>query len=222
MHKINEIKKFILDLVFPIYCLGCNQSDHWICDKCFQKIKIHKNKRILDYQKGSFILTLFSATDYKNPIIKKMIHCFKYKYVIELKNPLKKVLIKYLQQFPGSELFQIAPIIIPIPLHKKRQRQRGFNQAELLAEGIAKEFGFEIQNNILIRIKHTTPQIKLTGIDRKNNLHNSFQITDSNFVKNKNIILFDDIYTTGATMQECAKLLTKAGAKKIYGLVLAQ
>ncbi len=104
-------------------------------------------------------------------------------------------------------------IIIPVPISKKRKQKRGYNQSEL----IAKECGKSLENtqvaiNILYKIKDTLPQSSLNKEQRMNNLNNAYQILNCEMIKNKRVLLFDDIYTTGSTVQECAKMLKNAGA----------
>lgn len=129
-------------------------------------------------------------------------------------------------------------IIIPVPLHKKRYNWRGFNQASLLSEGLAGKFKLEIRDSFLIRKKNTKPQTKIkSGKERKENIKGAFgfkinnknkncqarKIVESNInLKNKNIILIDDVCTTSATLDECAKELKKSGAKAVWGLVVAR
>jgi len=149
---------------------------------------------------------------------------FKYRPIISLQNPLANLMIKFLKEtnfFSGIDKKNI--LLIPIPLHKMKRRQRGFNQSELLAKAVASHFSLNFNTKILFRIKNNLPQAKINNfIERKKNTENIFQISNSNLIKNKQIILIDDVYTSGATMQEAARILKKSGAKKIIGLVLAK
>lgn len=124
-----------------------------------------------------------------------------------------------------SEIDKKNILLIPIPLHKRKKRQRGFNQSELLAEAVASHFSLSYNPKILLKIKNNLPQAKINNFsNRKKNSENIFQISNFNLnlIKNKWIILIDDVYTSGATMQEAAKILKKNGAKKIIGLVIAK
>jgi ComF family protein len=131
----------------------------------------------------------------------------------------------------------LPDLVVPIPLHKRRLRWRGFNQSELLANYISENLtpGMEIPvlNDILIRKKHTTPQMQVKKYsERKENIKDAFEIypvksaggSAEKFkrIKNKNILLVDDVATTGATLNECAKTLKQSGAKKVFALVLAR
>lgn len=106
-------------------------------------------------------------------------------------------------------------LIIPVPLYKKKQRCRGFNQAEVFAKRLSKKLGIPMNNQALKRVRNTKPQKECNDIERKKNLQNAFKVTD-NVVKSKKIIVVDDIYTTGSTIDACSDVLLKAGAGEIY------
>jgi len=112
-------------------------------------------------------------------------------------------------------------LIMPVPLHKKRLRWRGFNQSELLAKGIKKYFNLDLRLDELIRTKHKKPQTKLSGRKRKENVKGCF-FWKGDWLDGKNIILVDDVITTGSTLNECAKVLKENGAGEVWGLVVAR
>lgn len=108
-------------------------------------------------------------------------------------------------------------VLIPIPLHKSRRRRRGFNQAELVAKGIGRELGIPVLSDGLIRTKKTVPQKELSDLERKQNLKNAFQLK-RNDVRLKKVLLIDDIYTTGSTIDAAAAILLESGVEKVYFL----
>jgi ComF family protein len=112
-------------------------------------------------------------------------------------------------------------IIIPVPLCKSRLRERGYNQSELLSAEIAKNLDIPVLTNVLLRVKRTVPQKVMTPAQRTENLKNAFAAENANLITDKNILLVDDVYTTGATAAECARVLRKAGAKKVKTLTIA-
>ncbi|MGN1166051.1 MAG: ComF family protein [Lachnospiraceae bacterium] len=115
-------------------------------------------------------------------------------------------------------------ILIPIPIHPVKRRKRGYNQAEILTTELGKKLGISVNKTILKRIKNTKPQKKLGSGERKKNLKNAFQITDEQkdtFLAGKRILLVDDIYTTGSTIDAAAKTLKEAGAEKVYYLTIS-
>jgi len=234
---LNRVKKFFLDLFFPKNCLGCNLPDTYLCRDCFNKIQIIENntcffcgkitwqgKICFDCRKENGLDGIISATEYKNPLTRDLIKAFKYHYVKELAKPLSQLLIKSLECLNFGLWNNLDFILIPIPLYGARMRYRGFNQAELLAKEVADYFKLPLENSILKRIVSTEPQAKF-GEDyekRKENIKNVFEIKQAELIKDKNIILIDDVATTGATLVEAAKILKNNEAKEVWGLVVAK
>jgi ComF family protein len=233
--------KLFLDTFFPWKCISCKKEVHFsypLCKKCQKNIPINYSficpvckKRIINFSKRScfcktYINALGVVSFYENSIIRKTIHFFKYQPILSLQKPLAGLMIKFLKETNFfSEIDKKNILLIPIPLHKRKRRQRGFNQSELLAKAVASHFSLNFHPKILFRIKNNPPQAKINNFsDRKENSKNIFQISSPNLnlIKGKWIILIDDVYTSGATMQEAAKILKKNGAKKIIGLVLAR
>jgi ComF family protein len=113
-------------------------------------------------------------------------------------------------------------MVIPVPLHPKRLRQRGFNQALLLAHGMSVKYGIPLDYDNLARVKATRPQVELTGVERVKNVAGAFSLKFPEIVKSKHILLIDDVFTTGATMNECAGVLKSAGAGQVTACTLAR
>jgi len=216
---IHSIKKFILDIFFPSFCVSCKKEGSFLCDSCEEKIFIFKRPSHLPEK--SKIKKFYCATEYKQKTLEKLIHNFKYRFIKEAKNDISKILIKHL------ELSEFKPnknqILIPVPLHKKRLKWRGFNQSEILAKEIGSYFDIPVTTNILFREKYTEPQIsKQNRKERIKNIKNVFSCKNLNSIKNKEIILVDDVITTGSTLKECAKTLSKNNANDILAIVVAK
>jgi len=223
MNVLKILKQFILDIIFPIACLGCQREGVWLCDDCLKKILLKTTDEKLNH--SSSLDGLFYATHYENDIIQEAIHTLKYKYIETLAHSLGELLTGYLLKLDKKEHLAILEspkntILIPVPLHKKRFLERGFNQAELIANEFNKNFHFNLQTKILVRAKWTMPQVQLKGRDRKENIKGVFIVKNWNF-PGKNVIILDDVATTLATLEECAKVLKRAGANKVWGLVVA-
>lgn len=235
------IWNFFLDIFFPWQCLNCKKEisrSYPLCKKCQAGIPINYSficpvckKRIINFSKRSCfcktnIFALGVVSFYENSIIRKTIHLFKYQRIIFLQKPLSGLMIKFLKETNFfSEINKENILVIPIPLHKRKRNQRNFNQSELLAKAVASHFSLNYHPEILLRIKNNPPQVKINNFsEREKNVKDIFQISDDslNTIKNKWIVLIDDVYTSGATMQEAAKVLKKNGAKKVIGLVLAK
>ncbi len=211
--------KTILDLLFPIYCLGCGQEGEFVCPNCFEKIPLKKGP-LLKLKGNSALAGLLITTDYNYPLVRQTIHRYKYDLVKDLAKPLGQLMVNRLRTVMNSPN---NIILIPIPLHKKRLRWRGFNQAELLALEISQQLDIPLANNIISRLKHSLPQAKIkSSWQRKQNIKKAFQLSCQPILKNKIIILIDDVSTSGATLEECAKALNSLKPKQIWGLVTAQ
>ncbi|HLD27496.1 MAG TPA: ComF family protein [Patescibacteria group bacterium] len=215
-----KIFNFILGLLLPVECLGCNKEGVYLCDNCLTKIKIYDRPEPFDHPL-KYLEQVWSAADYRQGLLQKAIHYFKFRFIKELAKPLTKILIEFYQK-RKTELNPAGPMIIPVPLNKKRFLERGFNQSEMMAEIFAEHFGFEFCSNAVIRHKNTAHQVGLTKKQRKTNVKNSFRVAKAVLIKDKEIILIDDVVTTGSTLEEIAGVLRQAGAKKVIGLTLAK
>ncbi len=235
--------KWLMELLFPINCLGCKKPDSFLCSNCLQKIKPLQIQicpicekaitedgevcRLCRKKSDNQLNYLLVAGDYKNELLAQAIHQFKYKFISELKTPLAKILIKK----TSTANLPIPDIIIPIPLHPRRQRWRGFNQSELLGEELAKKLlpGIKIPlaTNLIKRKKYTPPQKEMrTYHDRQKNVNDVFVINKNNSsvreITGKNILIIDDVITTGATILNVAKELKKCHPKSISCVVLGR
>jgi ComF family protein len=152
-------------------------------------------------------------------IILNAIHQFKYGNNISVGAMLASFMADF--SFPDVDLTDYS-LIIPVPLHIKRLRQRGFNQSLILAQALAKKWQIPVNFSLLKRHKFTLTQTGLNKTERKQNIKGAFEVSDKKNIAGKNVILIDDVYTTGATINECAKILTKAGAQKVTVLTLAR
>ena len=213
-----NLKNLILDLFFPISCLGCgqeNKNKEYLCQNCFKKLKFCGRNYDLNLK---FIDEVAIAGDYEDKIITALIKTLKFNSIPEAGHILAKFLCLFWQ---GRTI--LAPqdfLVIPIPLSKKRERQRGFNQAEIIARDLAEYFNYELSLD-LKKIKNTKPQSELSEKNRSDNIKNVFVWNGEN-LNEKNIILIDDVITTGATIGEAAKILKLAGAKYIIALAIAK
>ncbi len=211
MHFIDAI----LNLFFPNVCGICNKiCKDVICPKC--KAKLNKIK---ECKKHIYLTKSFGAHMYifnykdmiRNNIIKYKFHeqAYRYKAFANFIVNNKKI-CRYLRKYD---------IIIPVPISKKRNRQRGYNQSELIIKEVAKNMkDISIVTDVLFKVKDTLPQSTLKKEERLNNLKNAYEVKNNEIIKNKKVLLFDDIYTTGSTVEECSKMLKSAGAYEIRSI----
>jgi len=238
-----HIRSF-LDIIYPRSCIGCkkilkNTADlnNIACPACWLSIK--KNRppfcqrcgRSLDWKnsphkvcksclkKELYFDRAFSACIYDG-LTKELIHEFKYKGKDHLSKALSGLIIDFIREFnlPPLEYFDM---LVPVPLHKNRLREREFNQSQLLAKDLSREFGLELSSDNLTRVRDTAKQAELTDEKRFMNVKNSFVLCDANKIKDKMIILVDDVLTTGATCSEAAKVLKDNGARTVFALTVA-
>jgi len=235
--KINSIKKFIFDLFFPRFCINCGKEGSYLCQDCFYLIEILEEQycpfclrpkvvsdgKTCNYCKSLKKLTgLFCAASYDNFIVKKMINQFKYEpYIKDAAEPLSSLIISHLTNLNKGDNFQDF-ILIPVPLEKRKLKKRGFNQAEEIAKELSKNFKIPVFNNTLIKTKSTPAQVELEKTKRQENIKGVFSCQKIELIKNKKILLIDDVFTTGATLEECARILKEAGAKEVWGMVVAR
>ncbi len=218
MTFLSKIKTQILDFIFPMHCISCNQKDTHLCMECVSQIPLAEN------DPSSDIISIFS---YKNPIIKKALWMLKYENKREITNNLAAathdIILEELADLAIAKNFT-NPLLIPIPLSEKRFRERGYNQSELLARALIEKdsHSFTMATDVLYKIKDTKNQVEIKDRkDRLKNLTNCFAAKNEATIKNRNIILIDDITTTGATLKEAKKVLKRAGTKKILALTIA-
>lgn len=232
------IFQWFFDCLFPKECLGCGQEESYWCsacqslgkycypEKCLQCQRIDSQYGICEDCQPLYAFDgLIIATDYEEEIISKLIRTCKYRFVKsitwELSLLLKIALIRFLESKPGNQLIDskfFQATVIGVPLSVRRQKWRGFNQAELLAQYIAEYCNLEFRKDILIR-SHASPQANLSSVERLTNLKNTFQVQGSVPAL---VIVVDDVITTGATLNECAKVLKQAGVQEVWGLVVAK
>lgn len=233
------ILDFLLNLLFPKSCRGCGKNGTYICDQCFEKINIvsrqccprcrRKNDGGIfcgeNCKNGFYFEQLVVCTDYaKNALIKKLLVLFKYKFSMELSSVFGKIIEKEFFNFRGLGGRGQSVLIVPVPLHKKRLKYRGFNQSKILAEQIVTFDKKFILCDCLKKIINTPEQAKLSKTERLANLENAFSFKENfgEIVAGKTIILVDDIATTMSTINECSKVLKECGAKYICAIVLAR
>ena len=244
---ILKSKDFMLNLLFPKFCLGCQKEGTYLCDDCRALLDIsefnyclcsQKPQRLTQGQttgkcsrcKDKKLAGLYFALPYKEKTItRKLIYQFKYKpYLKDLAKTLASVLIEHfvLSGKNTNDVWENS-VLIPVPLSKNKFKERGYNQSEELAKELSKVLQIPTITDVLIKIKTTKSQMELSKEEREKNLVGAFTIKNSGTTgvapfSDKKIFLVDDVYTTGSTMEECAEVLRQAGAKQVWGIALAR
>ena len=223
----------LLDLVYPRKCLVCETlNPHYICPSCLSEIERisrpycircgHPMPRARCWNCWGRVrsFTTARAAGAYSGILRRAIHDFKYGGCRVLADPLAQLLHRYLTtsaDFPWRR----ADCIIPVPIHPARQRIRGYNQSELLAERLSGTTGLPLLRDAVVRKHPTRPQVELSGDERRTNVKAAFQASKPAELKGRIVILLDDVATTGSTIQECSLALLAAGAFKVYVVCLA-
>lgn len=234
------MKKFldkILNLIYceNIKCISCSDeldddNEFSLCEKCLERLPFNKTycqvcgtpindmgvvcdhcrerKYNFNYSRSVFL--------YDGEII-NLIHNLKYNNAKYLKEPLSNLLLKY---FNEHSEFSDVDFVVPVPLSAKRYKWRGYNQSELLLYSFSKN-NIEVRTDVIERVRDTECQTDKTREERLKNLEKAFEVKNKLSVKGKNIVVVDDVFTTGTTINECAKALKKAGANKVIGFTLA-
>jgi len=223
------LKNQLLNLFFPKQCLVCGQEDTWLCRVCENNLTTslsHKYVAVSSLripQLNSVLVAGYYSSSDKTLAI--LIKNFKYRFIKELGPSLARVLLNEKIKQQLKVIFEKGEsdknwLIIPIPLTQSRQRWRGFNQSEILAKEIAAALKISL-NLELKRHGRRQAQAKLKAAKRYRNVQKTF-IWKGKYLKNTNIILIDDVVTTGATLNQAALTLRQAGARTVHGLVLAK
>lgn len=220
----------LLDILFPRRCAGCNQIGAYLCSQCLNKLKTINHAICPACGHGSFLGKTHPSCRSKTALdglvslfpyhglAKHLITKLKYKFVTDVSDTLIELCIS-----SGElEAFPQPPTLISVPLHSSRLKWRGFNQADLLAQELAKACHWQFLPNALTRTRATTAQMTLSGAKRRQNLHHAFALSNPDQLKNKHLVLVDDVWTTGTTMAECAKALKKAYPASIWAFTLAR
>lgn len=151
--------------------------------------------------------------------LRRVVQKFKYGRKVSLGKPLGRLMTAGCQEFLSD---CEVDLILPVPLHRKRLRWRGFNQSVLLAQQISRVYRIPLDPFVIVRAKETPPQTELSEEERRKNVRGAFSVAANEAVSGKNILLVDDVYTSGATVNECSRVLVRAGAKAVYVLTLAR
>jgi ComF family protein len=229
----SRLRDFVTDLVFPIHCVSCRREGEWFCSDCAAKVHLNDKqfcpacwqpslggKTCEACREISPLAGLRVAASYeKNPELATAVKTLKYKFSKPIARNLAGILSRAIKQKEYPE----ERVVTAIPLHPKRLRYRGFNQAELLAREVAKNLQLPYED-LLIRNRNTPQQAKLPRSKRLKNLEGAFSLNPKSQVDlhGKIIILVDDVASTATTLNEAAKIFQASGVKKVWGLVLAR
>ena len=234
----------LLDLVFPKKCVNCGAYGKYVCEKC--DVGLWEEEQICPvcrqasryglrhrYCREPWSMDGLTCLWAYDGLARRMISQVKYKFYFDYLSELLSEVSVRVSARPEMtnicDFLALKPVVVPVPLWPKRERERGFNQAEVIGRLVAGCWSLDMKN-LLSRVRDTGRQVERTRKERLEAVNNAFRINEKlpYFAKatqgsqNLRILLVDDVWTTGATMNECAKVLKRAGVKRVWGLVLAR
>lgn len=233
--------KALLDILFPPLCHCCRsfipgRAEIHLCPGCVAKIRVigsplcpvcgmpHARKDGIDHLCGACMTATRpferarSALGFDGPV-QELIHRFKYGKKAHLSRPLGLLASRFLEPLKTDAA---ADLVVPVPLHDRRLRARGFNQAHLIGVVVAKQWGIPLSADNLRRIRWTEPQTCLAATDRERNVRGAFGVVRPERFEGKRLLLVDDVFTTGSTVTECARALKAARAREVSVLTVAR
>lgn len=268
---------WLLDIIFPIRCIECGKFGDYVCRGCLGSISFKKTfecvgcKRNTPFgqtcflcAKTNFVDQLLIVADFRDSLVEKILKFFKYKFISDLEQPLSVLIKRYLKWLTLNKkfnVFEVSPLLVPVPLHQRRLNWRGFNQSELLAKNIADTFQMEMASDVIERVGNAIPQADIKEREeRLKNLNGIFarsrlplvapegphkevpvllaperfasfgdtgrrqegELCRHDKLTGRVVLLIDDVCTTGATLNECAKVLKANGATRVIALVVAR
>ena len=209
----------MLELIYPSVCGICEKIDkEYLCEECKEKLKKYCINEIEDCKENKRVYYDYKIKilRYENIVREKIIE-YKFNEKTYLYNTMEKII---LNDEKICSFLKKYDIIIPVPMYKKRKQSRGYNQTELISKKLAKDLKIESSNKVLRKVIDTKKQSTLTKKERIKNVENAFNVVNSKSIEN-NVILLDDIFTTGSTLNECSRMLKLAGTKEIAILTIA-
>lgn len=216
--RIENLLQAALDLLFPPCCVNCGRADAQWCTRCWHELATAplapSMRSITDTINADTPPLTLAATGLHDGILRQAIHALKYERVPAVAELLGNRLSATL-----ADLSWPVDMIVPVPLGEKRLRERGYNQAQLIAEEAARTLGTACVPGALYRVRETQSQVGLNAHERQQNMIAAF-LADPQQTAGRSVLIVDDVLTTGATLAACAQALTSAGAIATWGLTV--
>lgn len=231
----------VLDFIFPQNCIVCDGKiqEHFLCPACRADIEFIRQPHCFQcgvpadlsyaYPHEEFVCGVCRKSPYQfdqarslgfyDTVLRTIIHHFKYRRQMGVLPEMDLLLKKYFEENPG---FGQGFTVSPVPLHFNKMKGRGFDQAFLIARQVAKVLKLPLEAGLLRRVRETSPQATMTRTERARNIKGAFEVNRPELVVGKSVLLVDDVFTTGATVNEAAKVLKKNGASQVHVFTLGR
>jgi len=215
---VTGVSDFVLDLLFPRRCIGCGVEGDFLCSHCRELLPRPESAGVANGQDRDLLTSLddLQSVFLYQGLAREAVHYLKYRNMKALARPLAQLMADYLESNPMP-----ADVLTVVPMHSKRLRKRGYNQAELLARELSRLIQVPLVKGALARLRNTPSQVSMSASERRSNVEGAFQCRGHVF-QGKDVLLIDDVCTTGATLNACAAALKEAGARSVQGLTLSR
>lgn len=226
----------VVDFMFPRECVACGKRGSSWCDECVANMMVYpgyfcpgcfkpsvEGQRHEDCRSKTQLDGLVTALDWEHDVVREAIHGLKYDGVKSFVKPFANLLLKKVQTSPLLfQLLSSADALVPVPLHKKRLLWRTYNQSELVARELSAFVPGEVRMDVVRKRTNSKTQTKLAGRKRFDNIRDTFEIIPGADVRGGRFVVFDDVVTSGATMNEIARILKEGGASAVWGLAVTR
>lgn len=212
---------YIIDFFLPRFCPGCNKKllpkEKPVCDECLSSLLVTDEEKLSsefekNFSSSNYVDDYFAAYIFEiDKTLQHIIHALKYKKQFKLGIFLGELIGEKVKALNWQ-----IDLILPVPIHHLKKAERGFNQSDFLAKGLSKSLRIPYSTGFVKRTRHTDSQTRLNMKERSKNVADAFKVRNTKKVANKNILVVDDVCTTGATILECAKTLKNVGASKVF------
>lgn len=228
---VKDVTEGVLDLIYPPFCLVCEKPGSYLCPDCVGKITLidypycrtcgapSETARCRECQDREFAFEASRSAAIYDDTLRKSIHALKYSFYAALAEPLGDLMA---DRFGQTRLAGKTDLVVPVPIHRSRMLARGFNQSEELARRLCARTGMRMEAGALVQIRKTRHQVDLEPVERQANVRGAFAVRNPESVRGKRILLIDDVFTTGATLNEAASALRSAGAGSVQVYTLAR
>lgn len=222
MHQaLKRVAQVIAESLFPVMCCGCMKDGYIICPDCEERIPIrsfNESWERLRYQQ--YVDRCSIVSWYEVEVLKQLIHMAKYHNSKDSLAVLGRLLVLFWNKAGMETILPKGSVIVPVPLHRRKQLSRGYNQSVVLARFLASELALLVDESLVVRKKYTKSQVGLHAQKRHQNIANAFSVIRERVPQN--VLLIDDVVTTGATLDEIARVLKAAGVQQVFAIVLAK